>query len=167
MKMAGSVNRVILIGNVGRDPEVRNTQAGAKIVQFSVATSETWKDSSGQKQERTEWHRVVCFNERIGDVIEKYVRKGSSVYVEGSIQTRKWTDQSGAEKFTTEIVISKFKGELTLLGGKNDGGERQAPPAAAPAPQRPVAAPTSGQHWGGGGSGADLDDQIPFGPCWQ
>ena len=122
--MAGSVNKVILIGNVGKDPEVRTTQDGTKIVQFSLATSETWNDkASGERKERTEWHRVVVFNDRIGEVVEKYVRKGSKVYVEGAVQTRKWTDQSGQEKYTTEIVIGRFRGELTLLDSRGSGGE--------------------------------------------
>lgn len=121
--MAGSVNKVIIIGNVGKDPEVRSTQGGKKVVTLSVATSETWKDrNSGERQERTEWHRVVLFNERLADVAEKYVRKGSKVYLEGALQTRKWTDQSGAEKYTTEIVLQQFRGELTLLDGKGGGG---------------------------------------------
>ena len=121
--MAGSVNKVILVGNVGRDPEVRNAQNGSKIVNFTLATSETWNDkASGERKERTEWHRVVVFNERIGDVVERFVKKGRQVYVEGSLQTRKWTDQSGQEKYTTEVVIDRFRGELTLLGGRADEG---------------------------------------------
>lgn len=120
--MAGSVNKVILIGNVGRDPEVRSTQAGGKIVQLSLATSETWNDrASGERRERTEWHRVVCFNEKLGEIIEKYVHKGSKVYVEGALQTRKWTDQSGQEKYTTEIVLAAYRGTVVLLDGKGDG----------------------------------------------
>jgi single-strand DNA-binding protein len=169
--MAGSVNKVILIGNVGRDPEVRNTQDGAKIVQFSVATSETWNDrASGERKERTEWHRVVVFNERIGDVVEKYVRKGTKVYVEGSIQTRKWTDQAGAEKFTTEVVIGKFRGELTLLdsrgggeGAEGGGGGGYQSRERAPAPARAAAAAArGGPSWDAPKGGGDLDDEIPF-----
>ena len=171
--MAGSVNKVILVGNVGRDPEVRNTQDGSKIVQFSLATSETWNDrASGERKERTEWHRVVVFNDRIGDVVEKYVRKGSKVYVEGAIQTRKWTDQSGQEKFTTEVVIGKFRGELTLLdsrgggegsgggyGGEGGGGQRSAPPAR----QAPLSGNKGGgPSWDAPKGGGDLDDEIPF-----
>ena len=121
--MAGSVNKVILVGNLGRDPEVRNSQDGAKIVQLSLATSESWKDrQSGDRREKTEWHRVVIFNPNLADVAEKYLRKGSKVYIEGQLQTRKWQDQSGAEKYTTEIVIGRFKGELTLLDGRGEGG---------------------------------------------
>lgn len=173
--MAGSVNKVILIGNVGRDPEVRNTQDGTKIVNFTLATSESWNDrASGERRERTEWHRIVCFNERLGDVIEKYVRKGSKVYVEGALQTRKWTDQAGQEKYTTEVVLARFRGELTLLDSRNGGGgeggegggyqprERsQSRPAAAPAaaPAKPAGGSPS---WDAPRSGGDLDDEIPF-----
>ncbi|MBK8246159.1 MAG: single-stranded DNA-binding protein [Gemmatimonadetes bacterium] len=125
--MAGSVNKAIIIGNVGKDPEVRSTQGGKKVVTLSVATSETWKDrNSGERQERTEWHRVVIFNERLAEVAEKYVRKGAKVHVEGALQTRKWTDQSGAEKYTTEIVLQAFRGELTLLDGKGGGDAADA-----------------------------------------
>lgn len=122
--MAGSVNKVILIGNLGRDPEVRATQAGKKVVNLAIATSETWKDrNSGERQERTEWHRVVIFNDRLGEVAERYLRKGAKVYVEGALQTRKWTDQGGQERYTTEIVLQQFRGELTMLDGRGGGGE--------------------------------------------
>ena len=115
--MAGSVNKVILVGNLGKDPEVRTTQDGQKIVNLTLATSETWNDrATGERKERTEWHRVVIFNDRVGDVAERYLRKGSKVYVEGALQTRKWTDQSGQERYTTEVVIGRFKGELTHAG---------------------------------------------------
>src|SRR5579862_1851632 len=120
--MAGSVNKVILVGNMGKDPEVRTTQDGTNIVNYSLATSETWNDrASGERKERTEWHRVVVFNDRIGEVVEKYVRKGSKLYVEGALQTRKWTDQAGVEKYTTEVVIGRFRGELTMLDGARSG----------------------------------------------
>src|SRR5271154_876763 len=120
--MAGSLNKVTLIGNLGRDPEMRSTQDGNRIATFTVATSDTWRDRvSGERRERTEWHRVVIFNERLAEVAEKYLRKGSKVYVEGQLQTRKWTDQSGQEKYTTEVVLSRFRGELTMLDGR--GGE--------------------------------------------
>lgn len=126
-----SVNKAIILGNLGRDPEVRSTQDGMKIVTLSVATSERWKDkSSGEWKEKAEWHRAVIFNERLADVAEKYLRKGSKVYLEGSIQTRKWTDKDGAEKYSTEIVLGRFKGELTLLGDKGDGDQRHEPPAS-------------------------------------
>ena len=121
--MAGSVNKVILVGNLGRDPEVRHTQNNQKIVNMRIATSERWRDrQSGESKERTEWHSVVIFNENLADIAERYLRKGSSVYVEGQLQTRKWTDQSGQERYSTEVVLSRFKGELTLLGGRGDSG---------------------------------------------
>ncbi len=150
--MAGSVNKVILIGNLGKDPEVRSTQAGDKIVSFSVATSESWNDkASGERKERTEWHRVVVFNEQIAGVAEKYLKKGAKVYVEGQLQTRKWTDQSGQEKYPTEIVLARFKGEMTMLSSAN-GSERS----------------TARSEGGGSGylprTGSDMDDDIPFAP---
>ena len=148
--MAGSVNKVILIGNLGRDPEVRSTQDGAKIVQLSVATSEQWKDrNSGERRERTEWHRVVIFNERLGEVAERYLRKGSKVYLEGQLQTRKWQDKEGQDRYTTEVVLGRFRGELTMLdsrGGEGGGMAEDAPAEREPAPA----------------GGRDLDDEIPF-----
>ena len=162
--MAGSVNKVILIGNLGKDPEVRNAQNGTKIVNFTLATSETWNDkASGERKEKTEWHRVVVFNERIADVAERYLKKGQKVYVEGSLQTRKWTDQSGQEKFTTEVVIDRFRGEMTMLSGRSDdaGASSYEPRAATrPQPARGPAAP-AGPSWDSK-SGSDLDDEIPF-----
>lgn len=116
-----SVNKVILVGNLGRDPEVRSTQDGMKIVQLSIATSESWKDKSGERKERTDWHRAVIYNERLADVAEKYLRKGSKLYIEGQLQTRKWTDKGGVEKYTTEVVLGKFRGEIVMLDGKGDG----------------------------------------------
>lgn len=163
--MAGSVNKVILIGNLGRDPEVRFAQNGNKIVNMSVATSESWKDKqTGERQERTEWHRVVIFNDRIGDVAEKYLKKGSKVYLEGQLRTRKWTDKSGQEKYTTEVVIERFRGELTLLDSKGGGGggdmSDQAP---ADAPEMDSSGPPAGGGKGSKKSGrGDLDDEIPF-----
>ena len=146
--MAGSVNKVILVGNLGKDPEVRQTNNGGKIVNMTVATSESWKDQSGQKQEKTEWHRVVIFNDRIADVAERYLTKGAKVYVEGALQTRKWTDQSGIEKYSTEIVIGKFNGVLTMLSGKgdSDAASRSDAPKSEPKAAAPIA----------------LDDEIPF-----
>ena len=142
--MSGSVNKCIIIGNVGRDPEVKTMQNGGKVVNMSVATSENWKDkSSGERKEKTEWHRVVIFNEHLADIAEKYVRKGSKVYVEGAIQTRKWTDRSGQEKYSTEVVLQRFRGELTLLDSA--GGESREP-------ERPESP---------GGASVDLDS-IPF-----
>ncbi|MCK8783763.1 single-stranded DNA-binding protein [Roseomonas sp. NAR14] len=121
--MAGSVNKVILVGNLGRDPEARNMQNGSKVVTFSVATSESWNDrASGERKEKTQWHRIAIFNEKLGEIAEKYLRKGSSVYIEGQIESRKYTDKDGNERETTEIVIGRFKGELTLLGGRGEGG---------------------------------------------
>jgi len=126
--MSGSVNKVILIGNLGRDPEIRSTQDGMKVCNLSIATEESWRDkSTGDRKSRTEWMRVVIFNERLVDVAEKYMRKGSKVYLEGSLQTRKWTDQAGVEKYTTEIVLQKFKGEIVLLGEKADTEGRPEP----------------------------------------
>ena len=162
--MAGSVNKVILVGNLGRDPEVRHTQDGTKIVHLSVATSERWRDrSSGENRERTEWHRVVIFNERLGEIAEKYLAKGRTVYLEGQLQTRKWTDQSGQEKYTTEVVLQRFRGELTLLGGRGDDAGYGG---GAPDDDE-GRGPSSGGGGGGGGgrksSGYDdLDDEIPF-----
>ncbi|MBU1346675.1 MAG: single-stranded DNA-binding protein [Alphaproteobacteria bacterium] len=121
--MAGSVNKVILIGNLGRDPEIRSMPNGDRIANLSIATSENWRDkASGERKEKTEWHRVVIFNDNIVKVVENYVKKGSTVYIEGQLQTRKWTDQQGVEKYSTEIVVGRFKGELTMLGGRSDGG---------------------------------------------
>lgn len=144
--MAGSANRVILVGNLGKDPEVRTTQAGAKVVSLTLATSETWKDrASGEKRERTEWHRVVVFNERLADVAERFLRKGRKVYLEGSLQTRKWTDQSGQERYTTEVVLAAFRGELVLLDSRQDGeGTGNRAPQNS---QRQNGG--SGQGWGG------------------
>ncbi|MCX8666911.1 single-stranded DNA-binding protein [Acetobacteraceae bacterium B3987] len=122
--MAGSVNKVILVGNLGRDPEVRNTQSGSKVVNLAIATSDTWNDrNTGERRDRTEWHRVVIFNERVGDVAERYLRKGRKVYIEGELRTRKWTDQQGMEKYTTEVVIDRFRGNLVLLDSQRSGGD--------------------------------------------
>ena len=153
--MAGSVNKVILVGNLGRDPETRQTQDGRPIVNMSVATSENWKDrQTGERRERTEWHRVVIFDERVAEVAQNYLRKGSKVYLEGQLQTRKWTDQSGQEKYTTEVVLQRFRGVLTMLDSRADsGGGRDygSEPAGAPAAARDS-----------GPSSSDLDDDIPF-----
>ncbi len=169
--MAGSVNKVILVGNLGKDPEVRTTQDGAKIVNFTLATSETWNDrASGERKEKTEWHRVVIFNENAGTIAEKYLRKGRKVYVEGALQTRKWTDQSGQEKYTTEVVIGRFNGNLTLLdsraegegGAAESGGgyqPRERAPARSTAPSAGRGAATPSWEAPKGG---DLDDEIPF-----
>ena len=125
--MAGSVNKVILVGNLGRDPEIRYAQDGTKIVTFSMATSENWKDkNTGERREKTEWHRVVLFNERLADVAEKYLHKGSKVYIEGALQTRKWTGNDGVEKYTTEVVLQRYRGELTMLDSRNAGSGEYA-----------------------------------------
>ena len=153
--MAGSVNKVILVGNLGKDPEVRNSQDGNKIVNLTLATSETWQ-KNGERQEKTEWHRVVIFNDRIADVAERFLKKGAKVYVEGSLQTRKWTDQNGADRYSTEVVIGRFKGELTMLDGKRDDA-----PAAAPR-ERTARAPTDAGLPLPPPGGRDLDDEIPF-----
>ncbi len=160
--MAGSVNKVILVGNLGRDPEVRRMQDGKPVVNLSVATSESWRDkATGERKEQTEWHRVVIFNERIAEVAEKYLRKGAKVYVEGQLRTRKWTDQSGQEKYSTEVVLSGFRGELTMLDGARGAGgapgEMGGPPDEAGGRQ-----PAAAGGRGAGGGGAELDDDIPF-----
>ena len=160
--MAGSLNKVTLIGNLGKDPEIRNTQAGLKIVNLTVATSDSWNDKmSGERKEQTEWHRVVIMNDRLADVAERYLKKGSKVYLEGKLQTRKWTDNAGQEKYTTEVLLGRFGAEMLLLdrAGANGGGEDYAPRSA---PAKPAAA----RSGGGGGWDAkpdiDLDDEIPF-----
>ena len=122
--MSGSINKVIIVGNLGRDPEVGALQNGDRVVRLSIATSERWKDkSSGEPREKTEWHRIVIFNEPVGRIAEQYLKKGSTVYIEGQLQTRKWTDQSGQEKYTTEIVLQRYRGELTLLGSRSNSNE--------------------------------------------
>jgi single-strand DNA-binding protein len=182
--MAGSVNKVILIGNLGKDPEIRTLGSGDKVANLRIATSESWRDrTSGERKEKTEWHQVVIFNENIVKVAESYLKKGSTVYVEGALQTRKWTDQQGVEKYSTEIVLQKFRGELTMLGGRGDregmGDEAGGGFGGAR---------SSGGDYGGGGGGGgggsrggggfgggrpapsgggpkenfDLDDEIPF-----
>lgn len=148
--MSGSINKAIIVGNVGRDPEIRYTRAGDKIANLTVATSETWKDKqSGERKEKTEWHRVSVFDPNIADVIERYVTKGSQVYIEGQIQTRKWTDQSGQDRYTTEIVLQRFRGSLALLDGRGSGGERKEPQRAAAVARNNAPAD-------------DLNDEIPF-----
>ena len=150
--MAGSVNKVTLVGNLGRDPEVRRLPSGEPVVNLSVATSESWRDkASGERKEKTEWHRVVIFNENIAKVAEQYLKKGSKIYLEGQLQTRKYTDKDGTEKYSTEVVLQRFRGELVMLDGRSGDGDRAERPAMA-----------------GAGEGsrsfqrADLDDEIPF-----
>src|SRR6201999_2748049 len=162
--MAGSVNKVILVGNLGKDPEVRRMQDGRPVVNMSVATSETWRDkATGERKEKTEWHRVVIFNEGLAKIAEQYLKKGSKVYLEGQLQTRKWTDQSGVEKYSTEVVLQGFNSALTMLdragggGGGSDfgGGDSSDFGSARPAARQPAMA-------GAGGKRGDLDDEIPF-----
>ena len=165
--MAGSVNKVILVGNLGRDPEIRSTQDGTRVANLSLATSESWRDkSSGERRERTEWHRVVVFNDRIVDVCERFLKKGSKIYIEGALQTRKWTDQSGVEKYSTEVVLQGFNSTLTMLDGRSgaggggsfgpdeSGGDFGSSGPSSAAPRRAVA--------GAGARNSDMDDDIPF-----
>ena len=164
--MAGSVNKVILIGNLGKDPEVRHSQDGAKIVTFNMATSESWKDkNSGERKEKTEWHRVVLFNDRLGEVAERYLKKGSKVYIEGQLQTRKWTGNDGQERYTTEVVLSRFRGELTMLdtrGGGGGGDFGGGDPGPSGSDDFGGSAPGGSSGGTSGGGGGDLDDEIPF-----
>ncbi|PZR30865.1 single-stranded DNA-binding protein [Caulobacter segnis] len=168
--MAGSVNKVILVGNLGADPEIRSLGSGDRVANLRIATSETWRDrNSGERKEKTEWHRVVIFNDNLVKVAEQYLRKGSTVYIEGALQTRKWTDNTGQEKYSTEIVLQKFRGELTMLGGR----------AGADSGMSSGGGDEYGGGYSGGGSSfgggqrsqpsgpresfsADLDDEIPF-----
>jgi single-strand DNA-binding protein len=163
--MAGSVNKVILVGNLGKDPEIRRTQDGRPIANLSIATSETWRDkATGERKEKTEWHRVVIFSEPLCKVVEQYLKKGAKVYIEGALQTRKWTDQSGVEKYSTEVVLQGFNSTLTMLEGRSSGGgggsfgsddsgDFGSSGPASSAPRRAVAA---------GARNSDMDDDIPF-----
>jgi len=155
--MAGSVNKVILVGNLGRDPEIRNTQSGKKIASFSVATSDTWKDrETGERREKTEWHRVKIFSDGLADIADKYLKKGAKVYLEGELQTSKWTGNDGLERYTTEVVLQGFRGVMTMLDSRSDGsgGYDSAQPTSG-------ADDTGGSALDGPSSG-DLDDEIPF-----
>ena len=165
--MAGSVNKVIIIGNLGRDPEVRTFSNGGKVVNLRIATSETWKDrNTGERRERTEWHSVAILNEALGRIAEQYLRKGSTVYIEGQLETRKWQDQSGADRYSTEVVLRPYGGNLTLLGGRGDGGSGGGAGGGYDGP------PADGGYGGyddrssGGssnqGGGSNIDDEIPF-----
>ncbi len=177
--MAGSVNKVILIGNLGRDPEVRSFPNGGKVCNLRIATSETWRDrTSGERKERTEWHSVAIFNENLVKIAEQYLRKGSTVYIEGQLETRKWQDQSGADRYTTEVVLRPYRGELTLLGGRGEGGggaDMGGGYDSGPAGGGYGGAGgggyggggssgggSSGGFGGGGGGRGDMDDEIPF-----
>ena len=165
--MAGSVNKVILVGNLGRDPEIRALQDGTKVANLSLATSENWRDrESGERRERTEWHRIVIFNDRLADIVEKYLRKGSKIYIEGQLQTRKWTDQSGQDRYSTEVVLQRYRGEMTMLdtrsggGGDYGGGESDYGGGGT---EGGAGGGTSGDQGGGRDpGGGDLDDEIPF-----
>jgi single-strand DNA-binding protein len=174
--MAGSVNKVILVGNLGKDPEVRTFSNGNKVCNFSIATSETWRDkASGERKEKTEWHNIAIYNENLAKIAEQYLKKGSKVYVEGQLETRKWQDQSGADRYTTEVVLSRFRGELTLLDGRSErsggmGDDRSI------GDDRGYGDDRGGSGYGGASSGggsrggapaarggrSDLDDEIPF-----
>jgi single-strand DNA-binding protein len=158
--MAGSVNKVILIGNLGKDPEVRRLSSGEPVVNLRVATSESWRDKqSGERKERTEWHNVVIFNEQLAKVAEQYLKKGSKVFIEGQLQTRKWTDQQGQEKYTTEVVLQRYRGELTMLDGKGEGGGRSYDDDGG------FTSKAGGKRVSEGpreSFNADLDDEIPF-----
>ena len=159
-----SVNKVILVGNLGRDPEVRNTQSGSKIVNLAIATSDTWNDrNTGERRDRTEWHRVSIFNERVGDVAERYLRKGRKVYIEGELRTRKWTDQPGVEKYTTEVVIAQFRGNLVLLDSQNKTNDQPAQSTSQTSTRRYQSGSSMSDAAGYGyGSSQPLDDEIPF-----
>jgi len=165
--MAGSVNKVILVGNLGKDPEVRSLNSGDKVCNLSVATSEQWRDrTTGERKERTEWHRVVIFNDNLVKVAEQYLKKGSTVYIEGALQTRKYQDNTGAEKYTTEVVLQKFRGELTMLGGRGDSGGASDSEYGGGYSSGAGGGQFAGGRAGGSGAresfSADLDDEIPF-----
>ena len=164
--MAGSVNKVILVGNLGRDPEVRSFQNGGKVVNLRIATSESWKDKqSGERKERTEWHSVAIFSEPLARIAEQYLRKGSKVYIEGQLETRKWQDQSGADRYSTEVVLRPYRGELTLLdsaGGSGGGGGSSSYDDDRGGGGYGGGSGGYGGDSGGGGGRTDLDDEIPF-----
>ena len=160
--MAGSVNKVILVGNLGRDPEIRTLNSGDRVANLRIATSETWRDkATDERKEKTEWHQVVIFNENIVKVAENYLKKGSTVYVEGSLQTRKWTDQQGVEKYSTEIVLQRFRGELTMIGGRGEGASSGGGDYGSSSDFQPSGGRTQGTGPRESFS-ADLDDEIPF-----
>ncbi|WP_255699883.1 single-stranded DNA-binding protein [Jiella avicenniae] len=167
--MAGSVNKVILVGNLGADPEIRRLNSGDAVANLRIATSETWRDkSSGERRERTEWHNVVIFNENLVKVAEQYLKKGSTVYVEGQLQTRSWEDQSGQKKYTTEVVLQRFRGEMQMLGGRGEGGEGGSRGGGYDRGGGGGGYDRGGPDRGGGdrdyggGRSNDLDDEIPF-----
>jgi single-strand DNA-binding protein len=170
--MAGSVNKVILVGNLGADPEVRRMPSGDPIVNLSVATSESWRDkNSGERKDKTEWHRVVIFNDQLAKVAEQYLKKGMKVYIEGQLQTRKWQDQSGQDRYSTEVVLQKFRGELQMLDARGQGGEGgsvgysgggRSSDFGQSSPNEDFSRSGGGGSRGGGGTSRELDDEIPF-----
>ncbi|MFD1986766.1 single-stranded DNA-binding protein [Mesorhizobium newzealandense] len=172
--MAGSVNKVILVGNLGADPEIRRLNSGEPVVNIRIATSESWRDkNSGERKEKTEWHNVVIFNDQLAKVAEQYLKKGMKVYVEGQLQTRKWQDQTGNDKYTTEVVLQKFRGELQMLdargqgeggqvGGYAGGGSSRGSDFGQSSPSEGFNRGGGGAKSGGGGSSRELDDEIPF-----
>jgi single-strand DNA-binding protein len=170
---AGYVNKVTLIGNLGGDPEVRAMGNGKNVVTFGVATTDTWTDrGTGERKEVTEWHRIVIFSEKLGDVASEYLRKGAKVYLEGKLRTRKWQDQAGIDRYSTEVVLDGFEGRLTFMDGRRDGDDRASRAGGGGgdrsgdrAPRRQP--PPAGAGAGGGFGAADGDDDIPFGACWQ
>lgn len=153
--MAGSINKVTLVGNLGRDPEIRHTSAGKKIANFSLATSDVWRDATGNRQEKTEWHRIVVFNSNVADFVERFLKKGSKVYVEGALQTRKWADNNGQDRYVTEIVIGQFRGELVLMDPRPSDGGYETNVSA-------VASPDAGWDSTPVGDGEAFNDEIPF-----
>ncbi len=161
--MAGSVNKVILVGNLGADPDVKRMSSGDPVVNLSVATSETWRDkASGERRDRTEWHRVVIFNEQLAKVAEQYLKKGAKVYLEGQLQTRKWQDQNGMDKYTTEVVLQRYRGELQMLDSRGDNQGSYQGGQMGGGQQAAVGAGAGGQAAGGGDFSRDMDDEIPF-----
>jgi single-strand DNA-binding protein len=169
--MAGSVNKVILVGNLGADPEIRRLNSGDPVVNFRIATSESWRDkNSGERKEKTEWHNIVVFNDNLAKVAEQYLKKGMKVYVEGQLQTRKWQDQTGNDRYTTEIVLQKFRGELQMLDARGGGGDAQIAGGgrssdfgqSAPGDEQGNRSGGGARSGGGGGFSRDLDDEIPF-----
>ena len=167
--MAGSVNKVILIGNLGKDPEIRSFQTGGRVAKFSLATSENWKDkNTGERKEKTEWHNVVVYNERLVDVVERFVKKGSKLYIEGALETRKYTDKDGNERYTTEVVLKQFRGELTMLDGRSGGGGGGGGGGMGdPGGYDDAGGGMSSQAPSGGRTASrprkgDMDDDIPF-----
>lgn len=161
--MAGSVNKVLLIGNVGKDPEVRTSQSGARFANFTLATSESWKDkTTGERRENTQWHRVTIFNDALVNIAEKYVRKGSKLFIEGQLETRKWTDNDGKDQYSTEVVLRPYRGELTLLDNRSNDGGSYVPAAQDNSGSIGYAPAAATGTMGGSSFGADIDDDIPF-----